>query len=327
MRFQIVGLCLCLLYSCTKPPKFENLIDTPLTTGGVNKWEATWALFFEDDPHTFPDKELPIHNLKMSEMQEEFAAVWLGHSSILLKIENEFVLFDPVFGKRVSPFQWIGPIRAHPLPIKVSELPHLSAVVISHDHHDHLDENTVLELNARTEKFFVPLEVGTILRDWGIPSEKIVELNWWQSVTHRGLKISCTPARHFSGRGLINWNQTLWASWVIEHPKLKVFFGGDTGFFETFSEIGKKHGPFDLTLMPIGAYDELWSAIHVSPEESVQAHKMLKGKLFFPIHWATFDLSRHAWDEPKKRFLHAATDIAYVLPLPGEVVQLKPTTR
>lgn len=327
MRFSYVALLLGLVFSCAKPPKFENLVDTPLVTGGVNKLQATWALFFEDDPRSFPDHELPYQKLSLKNLTAEFAAVWLGHSSILLKLKNEFVLLDPVFSERVTPFQWIGPRRAHPLPINVEELPVLSAVVISHDHHDHLDERTIAQLEKRTKRFFVPLEVGAILQSFGVPKEKITELNWWQEASIDGLKFICTPARHFSGRGLVNWNQTLWASWVIEHPAMKIYFGGDTGFFENFREIGDKHGPFDLNLMPIGAYDVLWSAIHVTPEEAVEAHKMLKAKLMLPVHWATFDLSRHAWDEPRDRFVKAAKDIQYVLPQPGEVVQLIPTTR
>lgn len=318
IRISLMKLLILLFFvqACTKAMEFQNPIDTPVNTG-VSKFRATWALFFEDAPDSRPAGIQPIKPLQVSDFHADFQVAWLGHATTLLKIKDKFFVTDPVLGERVSPFFWIGPTRFHPLPIK--ELPPLEAVIISHDHHDHLDERSLRELNARTKKFITPLKVGQYLVDWGIAREKIIELDWWQSTTLGEVVITCTPARHFSGRGLWGWNQTLWSSWVLKHPERTVYFGGDTGMFEGFKEIGARLGPMDLTLMPIGAYDELWSGIHLFPHEALEAHRMVKGRVIMPVHWGSFDLSRHAWDEPIKKFKEHLGDTQALIGLPGEV--------
>jgi L-ascorbate metabolism protein UlaG (beta-lactamase superfamily) len=250
------------------------------------------------------------------------ALTWYGHSSVLLEVDGHRVLADPVWGERVSPSPTIGPRRLHPAPVPLSALPPVDAVVISHDHYDHLDLPTVRALlRAGTAPFVVPLGLGNHLRRWGVPDARVVELDWDESVQIGALTLTCTEARHFSGRGLRR-NTTLWSSWVVAGPQHRVFFGGDTGYTPAFADLGRTYGPFDLTVLPIGAYSDRWPLIHMTPEEAVQAHRDLTGghaAPLVPIHWATFNLGFHTWAEPVER-LRAAADEAGVriaVPRPG----------
>jgi L-ascorbate metabolism protein UlaG (beta-lactamase superfamily) len=249
----------------------------------------------------------------------QIAVSWFGHSTALLEIDGYRVLTDPVWSERCSPSDAIGPGRMHPPPVPLEALPALDAIVVSHDHYDHLDIDTILAL-ARSQwaPFVVPLGVGAHLRDWGIPDERIVELDWNEHAKIDELTLICTPARHFSGR-FLNRNGTLWASWAIIGPAHRAYFGGDTGYTKSFAEIGADHGPFDVTLMPVGAYNKVWPDIHMNPEEAVQAHVDVNGGLLVPIHWCTFRLAPHPWAEPIERLLDAA-DAAHVrvaVPKPG----------
>jgi L-ascorbate metabolism protein UlaG (beta-lactamase superfamily) len=251
------------------------------------------------------------------------AVSWLGHSTALLEIDGYRVLTDPVWSHRCSPSDVIGPERLHPPPVQLEALPAVDAVVISHDHYDHLDIDTIVAL-ARTQRapFFVPLGVGAHLRAWGIPGHRIVELDWDESAHVDDLTLICTPARHFSGR-FTDRNTTLWASWAIIGPSHRAYFGGDTGYTKSFAQIGAEHGPFDLTLLPIGAYNPGWPDIHMNPEEAVQAHLDLTDAgagLLVPIHWGTFRLAPHPWAEPVERMLTAAqaAGVKTVVPTPGQ---------
>jgi L-ascorbate metabolism protein UlaG (beta-lactamase superfamily) len=251
------------------------------------------------------------------------AVSWLGHSTALLEIDGYRVLTDPVWSHRCSPSDVIGPERLHPPPVELEALPAVDAVVISHDHYDHLDIDTIVAL-ARTQRapFFVPLGVGAHLRAWGIPGHRIVELDWDESGQVDDLRLICTPARHFSGR-FTDRNTTLWASWAIIGPSHRAYFGGDTGYTKSFAQIGAEHGPFDLTLLPIGAYNPGWPDIHMNPEEAVQAHLDLTAAgagLLVPIHWGTFRLAPHPWAEPVERMLTAAqaAGVKAAVPAPGQ---------
>jgi L-ascorbate metabolism protein UlaG (beta-lactamase superfamily) len=249
---------------------------------------------------------------------------WYGHASTLVEIDGRRVLFDPVWSKRCSPFQFAGPRRLHPPPVPLDALPQVDAIVISHDHYDHLDLPTVREL-VRTQEapFLVPLGVGAHLDRWRVPRQRIVELDWDDGVDLAGLRLTATAARHFSGR-LFARDRTLWGSWVVEAGGRKVFYTGDSGYFEGYAAIGEKYGPFDASLIQIGAYSPAWPDIHMTPEDAVKAHVDLRAGLLLPVHWATFVLSYHSWSEPVDRLWREAKafDVSVAIPRPGERVDV-----
>ncbi len=250
----------------------------------------------------------------------ELAATWLGHATVLIEVEGHWVLTDPVWSDRVSPSRTIGPRRNHPVPMALADLPQLDAVLISHDHYDHLDTATIDALlgTQGTFPFVVPLGIGQHLRRWGVPKDRIIELDWDQSHRVGELTFTCAEARHFSGRSLGN-NTTLWASWVVAGERRRVYFGGDSGYTPAFEGIGERHGPFDLTMLPIGAYSRRWPDVHMNPDESVLAHQQLRGRVLLPIHWATFDLAFHEWADPVEWVVRRAAEqgVQLALPAPG----------
>ncbi len=250
-------------------------------------------------------------------------ATWMGHASVLIEIDGLRLLTDPVWSERVSPSSLAGPKRFFEPPIALDELASVGAVLISHDHYDHLDMATIKALGARGTLFLVPLGVGAHLERWGIPLAQVRELDWSEQVLLDGVRFTMTPARHFSGRGVTDRDSTLWSSWVIAGPRHKVFFCGDSGFFGGFRDIGREHGPFDLTLMSGGAYSPTWPMIHMTPEEVVQAHIDVRGQLLLPIHWGTFNLAFHDWNEPAARVFAAGAQrgIPIVIPRPGQMVE------
>ncbi|MGW0521779.1 MBL fold metallo-hydrolase [Crossiella sp. NPDC003009] len=249
---------------------------------------------------------------------------WYGHSSSLVELDGALILLDPVWGERVSPLPFGGPRRLHEAPAPVESLPAVDAVVISHDHYDHLDLATVRALlRTQTAPFVVPLGVGAHLRRWRVPEERIIELDWSESTTVAGVQIIATEAQHFSGRALKR-DDTLWASYALIGPAHRVFYTGDTGYFPGFAEIGAEHGPFDATLVQIGAYVQDWPGIHMTPEEGVAAHLDLRGGLLVPVHWATFVLGVQDWSEPVDRLWAEAKarEVAVAVPRPGERVDV-----
>ncbi|MFH2008743.1 MAG: MBL fold metallo-hydrolase [bacterium] len=247
---------------------------------------------------------------------------WINHSTMLVELDGRRFLTDPIWSRRAGPTSVLGTKRFFEPPIALPQLPPLDAVVISHDHYDHLDMATIRSLARTPTKFVVPLGVGAHLERWGVAAERIVELDWWERTSVRGVTLTATPARHGSGRSLVDRNATLWASWAMVGPRHRVFFSGDGGYSPSFSEIGRRLGPFDVTLMEIGAYDALWSDFHMGPEQSVQAHRELGGRLMLPSHWSTFSLAPHGWTEPAERLWAAARRhrVAVAIPRPGQSV-------
>jgi L-ascorbate metabolism protein UlaG (beta-lactamase superfamily) len=252
-------------------------------------------------------------------------ATWLGHSTVLLELDGARLLTDPVWGERASPVTFAGPKRFQPVPIAISELPELDAVIISHDHYDHLDYPTILELKKRNVPFFTSLGVGAHLQAWGVPAERITELDWWEQadVPGTGLSINAAPSQHFSGRGLGSRNATLWSSMVVRGPKHSVFFSGDTGLTPEYSEISQRFGAFDLVMLEVGAFHESWGDIHLGPAHALDALRLLGGGKLLPVHWGTFNLAIHAWDEPAETLLRLAPEreAQLVMPMLGEPVE------
>lgn len=282
----------------------------------------------EERARRAPSGTLPVYPTTLADLARTPAAglrcTWLGHSTVLVEIDGRRVLFDPVWGERCSPFSFVGPKRLHRPPLPLAALGTVDAVVISHDHYDHLDLPTIQRLAATGTVFVVPLGVGAHLERWGVAPERLRELDWQESTEVAGLNFTATPARHFCGRGLRNQQHTLWASWAVAGPEHRVYHSGDTGYFPGFREIGAQHGPFDLTMIQIGAYSPYWPDIHMTPEEGLRAHLDLQGGaphgVLLPIHWGTFNLAPHAWAEPAEWTREEAEAAGQPLasPRPGE---------
>ena len=252
--------------------------------------------------------------------QNGLRITWMGHSSLLIEIDGKRILTDPVWGERASFSSFVGPKRFFAAPLPLTDLPELDAIILSHDHYDHLDEPTMRKLVHLNTPIYCSIGVGPIIERWGINKSRITEMNWTDTVkVGNDCAITALPSRHFSGRGLHNRNQTLWSSFVIKGSKHTIFFGADSGWFPGFKEIGDMYGPFDLTMLEIGAYGEGWPDIHMGPDHASNAHLALKGEIMMPIHWGTFNLALHAWREPVERLLGFAAqkNIGLFLPVPG----------
>lgn len=249
-------------------------------------------------------------------------ATWLGHSTTLIEIAGRRVLLDPVWSERASPSDLFGPRRFQPVPIAIEALPMPDVIILSHDHYDHLDHDAVLAFAARGARFVTALGVGVRLERWGVDPSRITQLDWWERHTAvEGLRIQALPARHFSGRSINDRDRTLWASWAIEAGGQRVYFGGDGGLDEEmFAKIGAEFGGFDLTMLEVGAFDPAWSSIHLGPENAVKAQLALRSKLLLPVHWGTFDLALHGWDDPIEELLPLAQarGVGLALPRIGE---------
>jgi L-ascorbate metabolism protein UlaG (beta-lactamase superfamily) len=255
---------------------------------------------------------------------------WMGHSSTLIEMDGLRILTDPVWDERASPLRWAGPKRFFAAPLPLDKMPRLDLVLISHDHYDHLGESTIRRLarmeSMRETEWVTSLGVGEILEQYGVRRRRITELNWTGSHVVRGatgaeLEITAVPSRHFSGRSMFNRFETLWASFVLKGAAHKIFFGADSGWWPGFAEIGSVYGPFDLTMLEIGAYNDLWSDIHLGPDGAAKAFLDMGGKgLMMPIHWGLFDLALHGWRQPIERMLDVAAGEGIILwsPKPGE---------
>ncbi len=288
-------------------------------------WAVLKRWLFEDNPLREPSEPLPV----AQRVAQEFAnpaseprITWFGHSSVLVELDGQRILIDPMWGDYASPGRLFGVKRFFAPPIPLDDLPEIDAVVLSHDHYDHLDEPTIKALRERVPFFVVPLGLGAHLEYWGVPPERIVELDWWERVDVGGVELVCTPARHFSGRMFIDRDATLWAGWALIGQSRRVFFSGDSGLFPGFEEIGARLGPFDVTMMETGAYNADWPDVHMGPEQAVEAHRMVRGRLMMPIHWGTFNLAFHGWTEPVERLLVAAerAGVQVAIPRPGESI-------
>ncbi|WP_329268363.1 MBL fold metallo-hydrolase [Streptomyces sp. NBC_01451] len=306
---------------------FQNPPGTPRPDGALLGF-AKSSLRKEDRVRRAPAGTVPVHATTLADLAKPpvsgLRLTWMGHSSVLTEIDGQRVLFDPVWGERCSPFAFAGPKRLHPVPLPLAALGPVDVVVISHDHYDHLDMPTIKALAGTDTLFAVPLGVGAHLERWGVPADRLRELDWHESTKVGGLTLTATPARHFCGRGLRNTQHTLWASWVVAGAEHRVYHSGDTGYFEGFRDIGADHGPFDATMIQIGAYSDFWPDIHMNPVQGVRSHLDLQqgepAGVLLPIHWGTFNLAFHPWAEPGE-WMKAAADAvgqAVALPVPGQ---------
>ncbi|MCK4838495.1 MAG: MBL fold metallo-hydrolase [Desulfobulbaceae bacterium] len=304
---------------------FQNPESVPATEWGKSL-KVFWNYFFNKPEGYTPSPTLPAEPFDISQWDgpRDLQFAWLGHSTFLIKVDDKVILTDPIFSKRAGPFGWLSPARYSKTISSTANLPEVDAVLITHNHPDHLDEDSIQALISKTRRFIAPLAVGKILAEWGVSPEKITELDWWQTKSIDDLTITAAPAKHTSERGIFDKNKTLWASYGIRGQKHNLYLSGDSGWHEGLSEIGERLGPFDVAFFEIGAYGKIrgWKEVHYTPEQAVKAHQAVRGKLMVPCGWGTFDLALFPWSEPIERFLLAAdqADIEYLTPGIGEVV-------
>lgn len=303
--------------------RFVNAVETPMVRPSMGlAWE-----YFAGGTERVPADPYPLVQPATDALRpgqgEALRTTWLGHSTVLLEIDGAMVLTDPVFGPRAAPVSWMGPKRFHAPPIEPEQLPDIDLIIVSHDHYDHLDYPTITRLAGRDTLWVTSLGVGAHLETWGVHPYRIVELDWWQEVEVAGLRVVATPGRHFSGRGPGASAATFWSSWAICGPKHSVWFSGDTGLWEEgFAEIGERFGGFDLSLIEIGAWHPAWGSIHLGPENAMKVHELVRAKTFMPVHWGTFNLALHAWDQPIVHLMDLAEkhNAQLLSPMMGETV-------
>ena len=319
--------------------KFLN--QNPKVMNEMKKNSGFWANprknlannFFFNSNITSPETELPENKSSLNEnfvkSTNNIKFAWLGHSSILMSINNKVILIDPIFASSASPFS--GLIKRYQPPVfKLKELPKIDFILISHDHYDHLDMKTIKFFNKNKNiSFVVPLGVGSHLKKWGVPDSRIIEMDWWDSKIIKGIKFICTPAQHFSGRkGFIETQKSLWASWVVKSGNRSFYFSGDSGYSKHYKQIGDKYGPMEVVFMDSGQYNTRWKEVHNMPDEVIKGFVDLKGENLIPIHWGMFTLAMHNWFDPPVEIKKRAKDqnISLITPLIGQVINMKKMT-
>jgi L-ascorbate metabolism protein UlaG (beta-lactamase superfamily) len=299
----------------------------PTSLGSGSPWEFVVEYFRGAEART-PPSPVPTDSPDPADLESMrdrgVRLIWLGHSSVYLEVDGTRLLIDPVWSDRSSPFTILGPKRSHPVPVALAALPTVDVVVISHDHYDHLDPGVVRALAPQGVRFAVPLGIGADLEKWGVATEQIIELDWWDESTVGSLALVATPARHFSGWQVTDRDRTLWASWALVGPRSRVYYSGDTGWLDEFERIGDEYGPFDLTVIKCGAYGDGWPDIHIDGPQAVEANVSLRGRRMLPVHWLTFDLALHPWDEPIRQVVEKADELGVevITPRLGQLIDL-----
>ena len=309
--------------------KFVNTkIGVPADASFSEMLNIARKMLFQNVENGRPQNDLKVQKIDSVDIASYSGGarlVWFGHSAFLLQMDGKNILIDPMFSNVPAPHHWFGTSRFNKeLPIAIKKLPKIDAVLISHDHYDHLDYGTIKQLKSKVESYIVPLGVGVHLEAWGIASAKITELDWWQEVIFKGIKLACTPAQHFSGRKFTNSQSTLWSSWIITSKSTNLYFSGDGGYGSHFKEIGEKYGPFDLALLEYGQYNKMWPDIHMFPEETAQAGVDVQAEAIMPIHWGAFKLALHSWTDPIERVIEKSEElnIPVIVPEIGAPIQI-----
>lgn len=306
-------------------PRFDGRVfrnTFPVSTGlkpGVER--PTVRDFLCPDEARVPSGPLPLadpRDLWRKAPPSGLRVTWLGHSTLLIEIDGVRILTDPVWSERASPLPFAGPKRFHAPPAALAALPPLDAVIVSHDHYDHLDRATILTLarTRRTTPIITSLGVGARFERWGIPSKRVTELDWWETTDVKGVTVTAAPSQHFSGRGIRDRNTTLWSSYHLRGPNHSFFFGADTGLTAEYSDITRRLGPFDMVALEIGAYHPSWGDIHMGPVNALKAYELLQSGAFLPIHWGTFNLALHPWSEPADTVYRRGTTAGVPLIMP-----------
>ncbi len=304
---------------------FKNTEPTPIMTGKVSTWD-----FFKRDSNRQPAKDIIPKDFEYSKFknvgENQYSISWLGHSAFIINISGSIIMLDPMLGSHAAPIPIPSLKRYNSvIPINLDSLDTIDFVLISHDHYDHLDYSTIKKIKGKVNLFIVPLGVDSHLIRWGVSSEKIISLNWNQNYEAKSIEFICLPARHYSGRGIINKNSTLWSSWAIKSTAVKIYFSGDSGYGKHIKKIGYDHGPFDITFIDCGQYNKAWKHAHMFPQEAVSAAIELNSKYFMPIHWGAFTLALHPWDEPIKQSIEFSDSVGLkcISPKIGSLISKK----
>jgi L-ascorbate metabolism protein UlaG (beta-lactamase superfamily) len=313
-----------------KDGEFQNQSPTPTFTGEDNQITAIYKFLFGKKERVTPLDSIPVIKTNLASLDpRKDVLVWLGHSSYFIQIDGKRILVDPVLNDHASPFSWMIKAFKGSDAYKAENIPDIDYLFITHDHWDHLDYETIMKIKPRIKKVICGLGVGSYFEYWGFNPASITELDWYgHTDLDKNWIATATPARHFSGRGLKR-NKTLWASFVLQTPSMKIFIGGDGGYDKHFKEIGNKFGPIDLAILEQGQYDQRWKYIHLLPEQVFQAALDLKAKNLLPVHNSKFALAAHHWDEPLNKLAENSEhyNIRALTPMIGEPVNLQDSTQ
>lgn len=311
-----------------KDTKFVNLENTSMSIDIQNIPKLLYKQFCKEKGRE-PETEIPViafNKDKFLSNSEETQFIWYGHSVVLMRMCGKTILIDPMLGSNAAPIS--------PIPVKrfskntldlIKDFPEIDLLLLTHDHYDHLDFDSIQALQSKVKKYFVALGIGRHLEKWGVKKENIQEFDWWNQQMFDDIEVTFTPTRHFAGRGLTDKAKSFWGGWAFKSSQENIWFSGDGGYGKHFKAVGEKLGPFDFAFMECGQYNENWHQIHMYPEESIQASKDAKVKKIMPVHWAGFALAQHHWTDPVERFVAEAekTNTEYCLPKIGALISYK----